>query len=93
MKALPIRRRQFGAFGATPKGLLAVFHLLRISNVFASFPEPVLVRFLTESSDSNSSPPDSETLPVALLPGYRLLLYGAWCLWDPAFTLELSDFA
>ena len=53
-KSLPNGRQQGGAFGAAPKGaalraapfgVLVVFHLVRISYVLASFPEPVLARF------------------------------------------------
>ena len=59
-KSLPNGRQQGGAFGAAPKGaalraapfgVLVVFHLVRISYVLASFPEPVLARFLTKFAD------------------------------------------
>ena len=43
-KSLPNGRQQGGAFGAAPLGFV-VFHLVRISCVFASFPEPILGRF------------------------------------------------
>ena len=67
-KSLPNGRQQGGAFGAAPKGaalraapfgVLVVFHLVRISYVLASFPEPVLGRFLTKFVDSENSLTDS----------------------------------
>ena len=61
-KSLPNGRQQCGAFGAAPRGrrfapplgVLVVFHLVRISYVLASFPEPVLARFLSKFADSES---------------------------------------
>ena len=51
-KSLPNGRQKGAAFGAAPFGVLVVFHLVRISYVLASFPEPVLVRFSTKFADS-----------------------------------------
>ena len=48
-----LRRRPKGeALRAVPLGVLVVFHLVRISYVFASFQEPVLVRFSIKLADS-----------------------------------------
>ena len=66
-------RQQGGAFGAAPKGaalhaaplgVLVVFHLVRISYVFPSFPEPLLACGLCEFADSESSPANSESFPA-----------------------------
>ena len=46
-----------------------VFHLVRISYVFASFLEPVLVRFSTKFADSENSLPQG-----ACLKGFREML-------------------
>ena len=70
-KSLPNGRQQGGAFGAAPKGaalraapfgVLVVFHLVRISYVLASFPEPVLARFSTKFADSENSLPQGACL-------------------------------
>ena len=70
-KSLPNGRQQGGAFGAAPKGaalraapfgVLVVFHLVRISYVLASFPEPVLARFSTKFADSENSLPQGAFL-------------------------------
>ena len=58
--------KQGGALGAAPKeaalratpfGVLVVFNLVKISYVFASFPELVLARFSTKFTDSENSLP------------------------------------
>ena len=76
-KSLPNGRQQGGAFGDAPKGValraapfgvLVVFHLVRISYVLASFPEPVLVRFSTKFADSENSLPQGAFLKG--LPGF-----------------------
>ena len=43
---------------------LVVFHLVRISYVFAAFPEPVLAGFLAEFADSKSFPSNSDSFPA-----------------------------
>ena len=63
-KAAPSAPPQGGGASRRPLGVLVVFHLVRISYVFASFPEPVLARFLTKFADSESSPADSESFPA-----------------------------
>ena len=67
-KSLPNGRQQAppqgGDASRRPLGVLVVFHLVRISYAFASFLEPVLVRFLTKFADSESSPADSDSFPV-----------------------------
>ena len=71
-KSLPNGRQQGGAFGAAqgggasrrPLGVLVIFHLVRISYVFASFSEPVLAVFLTKSDDSDNFPSDSDSFPA-----------------------------
>ena len=60
-KSLPNGRQQESQRGrreAPPllRRRLVVFHLVRIPDVWASFPEPVLVRFLTKLADSESFP-------------------------------------
>ena len=83
-KSLPNARQQGGAFGAAPKGaalraapfgVLVVFHLVRISYVLASFPEPVLARFSTKFADSENSLPQGaslKSLPEASQPTCRI---------------------
>ena len=61
-KSLPNGRQQGGAFGAAPFGVPVVFHLVRISYVLASFPEPVLARFSTKFADSENSLPQEAFL-------------------------------
>ena len=68
-KSLPNGRQQGGAFG-----VLVVFHLVRISYVLASFPEPILVRFSTKFADSENSLPQGaflKSLLEASYAGYR----------------------
>ena len=64
-------RQQGGAFGAAPKGaalraapfgVLVVFHLVRISYVLVSFPDPFLARFSTKFTDSKNSFPQGASL-------------------------------
>ena len=50
----PLGRRQ--------RRRLVVFHLVRISYVLASFPEPVLARFSTKFADSENSLPQGAFL-------------------------------
>ena len=62
-KAAPSAPPQRGtALRAAPFGVLVVFHLVRISYVLASFPEPVLVRFSTKCADSANSLPQGASL-------------------------------
>ena len=82
-KSLPNGRQQGGAFGATPRarrfacasrrplGVLVVFHLVRISYVFASFPEPVLARFLSKFADSESLVSQGACLKGLVAGSYR----------------------
>ena len=73
-KSLPNRRQQGGAFGAAPFGVLVVVHLVRISYVLASFPEPVLARVSTKSADSENSLPQGaclKSLPATSYTGER----------------------
>ena len=63
------------ALRAAPFGVLVVFHLVRISYVLASFPEPVLARFSTKFADSENSLPQgasSKSLPEASSTWYQL---------------------
>ena len=67
-KAAPSAPPQRGAaLRAAPFGVLVVFHLVRISYVLASFPEPVLARFSTKFADSENSLPQGalKSLPEA----------------------------
>ena len=56
--------RSAAPLGRRRRRRLVVFHLVRISYVFALFPEPVLARFLTEFADSESFPADSDSFPA-----------------------------
>ena len=47
--------RSAALLGRRRRRRLVVFHLVRISYVLASFPEPVLARFSTKFSDSENS--------------------------------------
>ena len=53
-KAAPSAPPQGGGASRRPLGVLVVLHLVRISYVLASFPEPVLARFLSKFADSES---------------------------------------
>ena len=61
-KSLPNGRQQEPQRGRRRRRLLVVFHLVRISYVLASFPEPVLVRFSTKFADSENSLPQGASL-------------------------------
>ena len=61
-KAAPSAPPQGGGASRRPLGVLVVFHLVRISYVFASFPEPVLARFSTKFADSENSLPQGACL-------------------------------
>ena len=54
-KAAPSAPPQGGGASRRPLGVLVVFQLVRISDVFGPFSEPVLARFLTEFDDSMNS--------------------------------------
>ena len=81
---LPNRRQQGVAFGAAPKGaalhaapfgVLVVFHLVRISDVLASFLEPVLAQFLTKFADSENSLSQGDCLKNLLATSYFKVLF------------------
>ena len=61
-KAAPSAPPQGGGASRRPLGVLVVFHLVRISYVLASFPEPVLARFSTKFADSENSLPQGASL-------------------------------
>ena len=63
-KAAPLAPPQGGGALRRPLGVLVVFHLVRISYVFASFPEPILARFLTTFDDCENYLSDSDDLLI-----------------------------
>ena len=65
-KSLPNGRRQEPQRGRRRRRRLVVFHLVRISYVLASFPEPVLARFSTKVGDSENSLPQGACSPNRL---------------------------
>ena len=67
-KSLPNGRQQEPQRGRRRRRRLVVFHLVRISYVLASFPEPVLARFSTKFADSENSLPQGAFLKG--LPGF-----------------------